>query len=65
MLRPISGVVTQQYYQPHPQSTFKDIVLAPHDFAGAGNITLIWLVNCKMKLIYAMSWIFYNGWSER
>ena len=62
----ISNFFKNSYYfgwnfQPHSQSNFRKIAMVPHDFAG--NFYLIWFVNVKqLNLIYAMPWIFHNGW---
>ena len=37
--------IIKQSLQPRPQSNFKKMALATHDFAG--NFHLIWFVNCK------------------
>ena len=62
---PLNLIDASQYFfhyqleinkQPHPQSNFQNIDLAPHDFAG--NFYLIWFVNCQtieINLYNAMS----------
>ena len=50
--------------QPRPQSNFRKIALPLLDFAG--NLYLIWFVNCEaMGINLCNAWFFHNGWFER
>ena len=51
------------YKQPRPQSNFKKIALALHDFAEY--FYLIWFVNREtIGINLCKAWFFHNAWFE-